>query len=130
MSAKSRSDLYIGLIFVAFAVLLIWVWIPLDTKTGIVVKVRGRLNIGDALAPTVAASFLLAGGTMLALFERTVPNQPSIHKSQIWFIASLLGVLALGFSIMRFAGPAAAELANLFRTDPIAYRLLRATLGW
>lgn len=31
---------------------------------------------------------------------------------------------------MRFAGPFMVEIANLFRTEPVEYRLLRATAGW
>jgi len=31
---------------------------------------------------------------------------------------------------MRYTGPVLAELVNIFRAEPIEYRLLRATPGW
>ncbi len=130
MPAKSRSNLYLGLICVAFALLLIFVWIPLDTKTGLVEKVRGRIKIGDALAPTVAAGFVLLGGVLMLLTERNRPDQPKIRRSQLGFIAKLIAVVVASFVIMRFTGPIIAEMANLFRPEPIEYRLLRATPGW
>ena len=59
MSSHSRSNLITGLIFLAFAALVAFVWVPLDVETGLVEKVRRRIMIGDSLAPTLAA-FLLA----------------------------------------------------------------------
>ena len=130
MSAQSRSNLYIGLICTVLAVTLIFVWIPLDTDSGIVEKVRGRFNIGDALAPTVAACFVLVGSILLLFFERNDTFQPALGKSHFFFITSLMAVTIVSLLVMRFAGPFFAEIANLFRAEPIEYRLLRATPGW
>ena len=52
MSSHSRSNLITGLIFLAFAALVAFVWVPLDVETGLVEKVRRRIMIGDALART------------------------------------------------------------------------------
>ncbi|WP_270728867.1 hypothetical protein [Shimia sp. Alg240-R146] len=109
---------------------LIFIWIPLDTKTGIVERARGKFVIGDALAPTVAAGFVLLGGLLLLVFERNAEDQPALGPSKIKFVASVVAVIGVGFAIMRFAGPAAVEVANLFREDPLEYRLLRATPVW
>ncbi|MEL6808956.1 MAG: hypothetical protein AAFO97_14365 [Pseudomonadota bacterium] len=130
MSATSRSNLILGLICIVFATALTFIWIPFDTESGIVEKVRGRFNIGDALAPTVAACFILFGGILLLVSERSAPDQPALGKSHITFIASLMAVAVTGLLVMRFAGPVLAETANLFRAEPIEYRLLRATPGW
>lgn len=130
MSAPSRSNLYLGLLCIAFAAVLIFVWIPLDTDSGIVEKVRGRLNIGDALAPTVAAGFILVGGLLLLIFERNTEDQPTLTKSHFTFFLSSSAIIIVGFGIMRYAGPAVVEISNLFRTEPTEYRLLRATPGW
>lgn len=130
MSARSRSNLYLGLFCIAVALLLIFIWIPFDTKTGIVEKARGRFVIGDALAPTVAAGFILVGGLLLLVFERAAADQPVITKTQIMFVASLTALVIFGFAVMRFAGPVAVEITNLFRAEPLEYRLLRATPGW
>ncbi|MEM7472600.1 MAG: hypothetical protein AAF340_14725 [Pseudomonadota bacterium] len=127
---KSRSNLFIGLFCIAFALVLIFIWIPLDTKTGIVERARGKYVIGDALAPTVAAGFVLLGGLLLLMFERHAKLQPILSLSKIKFVASLIAVIIVGFGVMRFAGPIAVEVANMFRDDPMEYRLLRATPGW
>ena len=42
----------------------------------------------------------------------------------------LMVVTIVSLLVMRFAGPFFAEIANLFRAEPIEYRLLRATPGW
>ena len=130
MPSPSRSNLYIGLICIIFAITLIFVWIPLDTDSGIVEKVRGRFNIGDALAPTVAACFVLVGSILLLVSERNDAFQPVLGNSHFSFIASLMVVTIVSLLVMRFAGPFFAEIANLFRAEPIEYRLLRATTGW
>lgn len=130
MASTSRSNLYLGLLCVVFAVVLIFIWIPFDTDSGIVEKVRGRFNIGDALAPTAAAFFVLFGGVLLLAFERHDPIQTAIGKSHIQFIASLLAVTITSLLVMRFAGPFIAEIANLFRNEPVEYQLLRAEAGW
>jgi len=130
MATQSRSNLYLGLFCVAIALVLIFIWIPLDTKTGIVEKVRGRFVIGDALAPTVAAGFVLVGGLLLLVFERNAASQTALSARQVKFIASLSALIIVSFGVMRFAGPAFVEFSNLFRDEPLEYRLLRATSGW
>lgn len=130
MFEQSRSNLYIGLICIVFAVTLIFVWIPLDTDSGIVEKVRGRFNIGDALAPTVAACFVLVGSILLLVLERKDALQPAMDRSHLTFITSLIAVATISLLVMRFAGPVFADIANQFRAEPIEYRLLRATPGW
>lgn len=130
MTANSRSNLYLGLLCIGFATVLVFVWIPLDTESGIIEKVRGRFNIGDALAPTVAACFVLVGSVLLLVFERNDPFQPTLRKSHVLFITGLIAVTIVSLLVMRFAGPFFAEIANLFRDEPVEYRLLRATPGW
>lgn len=130
MPAQSRANLYVGLFFLTVALFAIFVWIPLDTETGLVERARSRILIGDALAPTVACGFLLLGGLLLVLFERNKPDQEIISRSQLTFITRIVGVITLGVLVMRYAGPALAELVNFFRAEPIEYRLLRATPGW
>ncbi|MBC6408336.1 MAG: hypothetical protein GDA40_09615 [Rhodobacteraceae bacterium] len=67
MPSHSRSNLYLGLVCLAFAALLAFVWVPHDATTGLVEKIRNRPGIGDGLAPTVAAAFVGFGGMLLAL---------------------------------------------------------------
>lgn len=130
MSAQSRANLYVGLFFLVVALITIFVWIPLDTDTGLVEKQRGRFVIGDALAPTIACAFLILGGLLLVLFERKKPEQEIISWLQISFISRIVGMIILGVIIMRYTGPLLVELVNIFRAEPMEYRLLRATPGW
>lgn len=130
MLAQSRANLYVGLFFLVVALITIFVWIPLDTDTGLVEKLRGRFVIGDALAPTIACGFLILGGLLLVLFERKKPEQEIISRSNLSFITRIIGVFVLGVLAMRYTGPILAEIINLFRPEPIEYRLLRATAGW
>ncbi len=130
MSAKSNSNLIIGICFGLFALVLIFVWIPLDTSTGLVEKVRGRSNIGDALAPTIAAFFLLFGALLLVISERRAKHQPAITRNELTFMLRMMSVIILGILVMRYTGPALVAIVNLFGSEPLEYRLLRATPGW
>ena len=126
VNPPSRSNLILGLICLAFAAVTIFVWVPLDTDTGIVEKVRGRYGIGDALAPTVAALFIALGGLVLLLFERKVSDQPVLSAAEVRFVGIQLTVLVVGFLIILYAGPLV-----LWAFDGDAeYRLLRDTPPW
>ena len=51
---RVNSDVGLGVFALIVALAAIFLWIPADTGTGIVQKMRGRLSIGDAFAPTIA----------------------------------------------------------------------------
>lgn len=112
----------LGLGCIAFALILAFIWIPLDTDTGLAERSRGRYVVGDSLAPTLAAVFILVSGLML-VFERHAVD-PSPSRQNILFIAAIIGIGILGILIMRWAGPLLAGLAG---ED---YRLLRDTVPW
>ncbi|MCP4315029.1 MAG: hypothetical protein GY789_03100 [Hyphomicrobiales bacterium] len=130
MSNESRSNLILGVSFILFSLLLIFVWIPLDTDSGILEKVRRQVIIGDALAPTLAGVFLLIGGFILVVFERNAPDQSEIDLVNLGFVAMVVLLLAVSFLVMRYTGPALVALANLTRETPLEYRLLRDTAPW
>lgn len=125
MTAGTRNNLWLGALCAGLALVLIVGVIPFDTETGLVEKVRRRVRIGDALAPTIAAGFILLGGAMLMIFERSAVRQPGICGSTWRFLAALLGVLLIGLVVMRYAGP----LAVTFQ-EAGEYRLLRDTYPW
>lgn len=130
MFKRSNSNLWLGLACLCFALITIFVWIPLDTDTGLVEKVRRRLVVGDALAPTVASVFVALGGLGLLLFERNDPDQPRITQQSLRFVVLVLGILVSGFLIMRVTGPLAVELVDQFTAADMEYRLLRDTAPW
>ena len=130
MERVSRSNLILGLLILAFAVVLLLVWIPLDTQTGIIEKVRRQVTIGDALAPTVAAIFLVLGGGLLVLVERRALNQPELSLQGLGFTARLLAVICIGLVVMRFSGPLVVWVVNALQGSELEYRLLRDTVPW
>lgn len=112
----------LGLGCIAFALILAFLWIPLDTETWLVERKRGRYIVGDSLAPTLAAGFILMAGLML-LFERRTPDyHPTRHNLAFIGAISIFGIV--GILLMRWAGPVAASLAAE------EYRLLRDTAPW
>lgn len=113
----------LGLGCIAFALVLAFIWIPLDTETWLVERKRGRYIVGDSLAPTLAAGFILMAGLML-LFERRAPgDHPSRQNLAFIGTVSIIGVI--GIVLMRWAGPVAASLLAAEE-----YRLLRDTAPW
>ena len=121
MESSSRKDKLLAIFFILAALLIIFLWVPMDTGTGLVEKVRRKYTIGDALAPTVAAAILLMGGVLLWL--RPSPHS-SITKQHLIWTACLLGVLTLSLLLMRYTGPIAALLLD------VNYRPLRSTPPW
>jgi hypothetical protein len=130
MSEPRKANHMLGSLVVIFALLLILVWIPMDTDTGILEKVRRKILIGDALAPTIAGLFILIGGGLLLLFERNSHDQPVIDRLSLKFVALNFLALAIGLIIMRYAGPIAVWMANLVSGSELDYRLLRNTVPW
>ncbi len=130
MSVRSKSNLYLGLVCLGFATLLLFIWIPLDTQTGWIEKVRRQVTIGDSLAPSVAAIFLLVGGAVLIAAERGAPDQPRLTSANLRFIGSVFMILLVGLVIMRYCGPLLVLIANMFSVEAQEYRLLRDTVPW
>ena len=104
MKPDTSADRWLALFFLAFAIVLIFVWVPLDTGSGLVEKVRRKFVIGDALGPSVAGAIILFGA--LLVFARSVPGKALSRANAAWrgrllllFVGSLL--------VMRYAGPLA-----------------------
>jgi hypothetical protein len=119
-----NSDFLIGLGALMAGCLVLFVWIPLDVETGMIEKVRSQVNIGDALAPSLAASVLTIGGLLLIVQSFRTRGGAEIGWNSLKFIALLLAMLGLSMAVMRWAGPFSAHLLD---TD---YRSLRDTVPW
>ncbi|UWQ89879.1 hypothetical protein K3727_13835 [Rhodobacteraceae bacterium M382] len=130
MIRAPKSNLILGLVMVIFAAILLSLWIPLDTQTGLVEKIRRQVVIGDALAPTVAALFLLIGGGLLVVVDRTADGQPKPSLRGLGFTASLIAVICISLVVMRHAGPLSVWLINTLHGDTLEYRLLRDSAPW
>ena len=128
--SSPRSNLILGLLVALFSLIVLFVWIPLDVQTGLIEKVRRQVTIGDALAPSVAAVFLLIGGLVLAIVERRDPGQPHIDLRSIGFVVCMITLIVGALVVMRFAGPALVALLNMSGGEPLDYRLLRDEMPW
>ena len=124
MGRPDRNNLYVGLAVAAFGLLTLFLWIPFDVDSGLIEKARRRIIIGDALAPTLAASFVLLGGLGLVTVERRHEG-PMLTRANVLHILGLLALIAAAFLIMRWAGPL---VVSVFAEEP--YRLLRDTIPW
>lgn len=127
---KSNVNLILGAVTLAFALMVIFVWIPLDTQTGLVEKVRRQVTIGDALAPTIAAGFLVVGGLLLVVTERNAPDQPQVSPKDVLFGLCVVLAVTVSVLVMRYAGPAVLGIWNLATGGETEYRLLRDTAPW
>ena len=121
MESNPRKDKLLAIFFTLAALFIIFVWVPMDTGTALVEKVRRKYTIGDALAPTVAGVILLIGGMLLWL--RPSADKAITRQNLIW-ATYLFGVFTASLMLMRHAGPIVAMLMNL------DYRPLRATPPW
>lgn len=121
-----RAHFILGTAVSVAALAAIFIWIPLDTGTGLIEKVRRQVTIGDALAPTVGASFVLLGGLMLCLFERKATDQPSLTQANFRFVLVILGITFVALMLMRWLGPAGFAIAG---TEG-GYRPFRASAPW
>ncbi|MEM6637384.1 MAG: hypothetical protein AAF667_15995 [Pseudomonadota bacterium] len=121
MKPRASADTWLALFFLAAALLLILVWIPLDSGTGLVERVRRSLVIGDALGPTVAGAVIALGALLLLLRPQAMTG---LTRPNVIWMASLLALFALSMALMRYAGPLAAIGMEG------GYRPLRATAPW
>lgn len=124
-------DQKLGVVFVLFAVLLVFAWVPVDVETGLIEKVRRQVLIGDALAPTIAGVFLLLGGLGLLLFGASNRDaQMPLDFAAMRFAGLLFAIYACAFLLMLVIGPMVVGISNLLTGAEQEYRLLRDTAPW
>lgn len=121
MKPRTSAEIGLALFFLVFATLLVFVWAPFDTDTGLVERVRRKFVIGDALGPTVAGAIIAMGAGLVLL--RPQEGQSLTNQNLRW-MSSLLALFAISLVLMRYAGPIAASFTES------GYRPLRATLPW
>ncbi len=130
MRRRPSTDLVLGCGCVAFAALLILVWIPLDTETPIIERVRGRQVIGDAMAPTVVALVLGAAGVMLMVEGWRRASTFTVTRDNLIYLAKLLAIILVAMLLMRWVGPFTIGAAQWLGFEGASYRELRDTVPW
>ena len=103
MQEKSNASVILSLCCISFAILVLFVWIPLDIETGVVEKVRRRWAVGDALAPSAAAFFILIGGLVLLFLERGNDDQAVLRSTQLKFIVFSMAWIVFCLTVTRYA---------------------------
>lgn len=126
---RVNADLLLGLAVLALALAALFLWVPVDTGSGIVERIRGQYRVGDAMGPSVAVGVLVLAGIVLcveALRKPAARRRPlMLGAHQLVFLGLLFGIFLLSLLAMRWTGPALAALL----TDE-GYRPLRASLPW
>ena len=125
MRPQSMANIALGVGCIVTSLAAIFLWIPPDTTTGLIESVRRQVSIGDALAPTVASAFVLAGGVLVILRNHTSSTDDRVTFANLRFLLALLLVLSVSLALMRWAGPIAASLVS-----DEGYRTLRNTTPW
>lgn len=121
MRPRASADTWLALFFLVFAAALVFIWVPMDTGTGLVEKVRRKLVLGDALGPTIAGA-VIAIGAGLALMR---PGEGhGLARANVAWLVGLFVLFLLSLTLMRYAGPVAASFTET------GYRPLRATPPW
>jgi len=118
--------------FALLAAVMLFVWIPNDIETGVVEVYRRQVNIGDSMAPTVAAVALLVVSLLMGVFSFFRPLASSaapLDQRSFSFLARIGGVIVLSLVIMTYAGPLLVAIVNLFG-DVGIYRHLKDDLPY
>lgn len=115
-----RQDRLFGALILLATCALLFVWLPSDIETGVLEKVRRRWTIGDAMLPTIATYIMAAAGLWLMLKPKPADDVIAAAKG-IW---QPILMIILSLLIMRYLGPALAELVNM------EYRLIRNQFPW
>lgn len=124
-----RLNIYIGSGAVLLALVGLFLWIPQDTGTGLIVRVRRQVSIGDALAPTIAFTLMAIGGALL-LIERRKHTSNEVTLAPFLHTGAVVAVIILGLLLMRHAGPGFLLVAEWLGATDTEYRLLRETFPW
>jgi hypothetical protein len=127
MSLKQANIAFGGLALLA-AVLALLLWLPNDTGSSMIVHVRGRVKIGDALAPGVALAILVVAGLLIMVeaLKQGGAALPSGYNIRYGVVLFLL--FAGAIVLMRWTGPLAVWLVG--PGEGIGYRELRDTVPW
>lgn len=128
--SDNKANRILGGGVIILALLAIFVWLPNDTTTGIILKQRGRLSIGDAMAPLLAFGLIALAGILIALEKGEGIPAAHVVRANICFVATLVGVFLLSMLMMRWSGPLTAVVTKAAGLNDADYRDLRDTIPW
>ena len=126
---RPTPNLILGLGVAALAVLAAAIWLPNDSATWLIVKQRGRLSIGDAMAPMIAFGLIFLAGLLIALEKRTA-EATRLTAANLRFLAVFAGLFLLSILLMRWSGPLMVAAGHALGATELSYRELRDTAPW
>lgn len=127
---RINTDVALGLGVIVLALLAIFAWVPHDTATGLIVKLRGRVSVGDALAPVAAFVLMAVAGVLIAFEGRGKDWSPHPSLANLQFVGLFTALFLVSVILMRWTGPALVGLAHLAGGTDHSYRDLRDTIPW
>jgi glycerol uptake facilitator-like aquaporin len=132
---NERWTIGLAVFFIITSALTLFVWIPIDIETGVVETFRRRVNIGDAMAPTVVAAAILVVSILMGIMAliRPSPNlmvKEGLDKQSFNFLSRMIIPLGLGLSLMLYAGPLVVDFINTMGGEISTYRQLKDTFPY
>ncbi|MBL3705890.1 hypothetical protein GI582_24625 [Sulfitobacter sp. BDSS02] len=128
--SRNKPDLILGCGVVILAILAIIAWVPNDSATGVIFKQRGRLSIGDAMAPMAALALAALAGLLIIFDKRGVKLASHLTAANLRFILVFTGVFLLAVVFVRWSGPLIVGLGRALGLTEAIYRDLRDTVPW
>lgn len=127
---RLTPDRVIGLLAIVLGVVAILWWVPADTGSPLMERVRGRLRIGDAMAPTLALAILVLGGLVLLFETHRARHSIRLSPRSLIFMVHCLVVIATAFALMRWFGPIVVAGWAAMTDSTATYRELQDTVPW
>lgn len=127
----------LALVFIGASLLTLFVWIPNDVESGVLIEERRSIDVGDALAPTAAAIAVLI--TSIALLvsslltsRNAISSEPPIGVSRCNMISivTMALLLVVSLQLMVWAGPLTVMLLQAAGVALPEYRLLTDTMPY
>lgn len=126
-----HQELLIAVAGAVLAAVILFVWIPADTESAMIVTFRRQTYLGDAFLPSLAAAGMLiaaVGQLAVTLRRRGDRSEERLFDHvTLSFFAGLAAVMGLSLAVMFWAGPL---LWDLLGDGERGYRQMRDTVPW
>jgi hypothetical protein len=130
-------NLSLALFFIVASLFTLFVWIPNDIESGVLIQERRSIDVGDALAPTAAAVAILITSIALLLSSLlakpdAISDEPQVglSRSNMVAITTIAVLLIVGLQLMVWAGPVTVKILQASGVGVPEYRLLTDTVPY
>jgi hypothetical protein len=127
----------LALFFIVASLLTLFIWIPSDIESGVLIKERRSIDVGDALAPTAAAIAVLVTSIALLLSsllanQNAISSEPPVGVSRSNFasIVTMAVLLIFSLQLMVWIGPLTVKMLQAAGVALPEYRLLTDTVPY